>query len=93
MGAEFHTEPAPHPEEELILVGMVVPHELSLELGQLDVLSVECAHDRGAPMLADLGELLGQDYLLHFVSSGRGRVCTICWSFPCYLCNPAGWDA
>ncbi len=73
MRAELDPEPAPHAEEELILVGVMMPHELSLELGQLHVLSVERAHHGGTPVLADLGELVGQDYLLHVASTGRGR--------------------
>ena len=72
VGAELDPEPAPNAEEELILLSVMMPHEFPLELGQLHVLPIEHPHDAGAPVLANLGELVGQDYLPHVGSSGWG---------------------
>ena len=58
--AQVDSEPAPKDEEQLVLALMVMPDELALELGELDVLAVELADNAGTPMLRKLLELFGE---------------------------------
>jgi hypothetical protein len=51
-------------EEELVFAGVPVPDELTLQLGELDVLTVELADDSRAPALRELPQLLGEIHLL-----------------------------
>jgi hypothetical protein len=43
-------------QEEFILVFMVVPDELTLDLRQFDMLTIQLRHDLGIPVFSDLGK-------------------------------------
>src|SRR5271170_6396636 len=61
----IHAKSPVNYEEQLVLRVMVMPHEFALKLDQLDVLSVELAHDFGRPMILESGELLRHVDLVH----------------------------
>ena len=54
-----------HHEEELVLVLVMMPHELALQLRDLDVLPVQLADDPRAPMLGEQAKLVAQVHFLH----------------------------
>lgn len=62
---ELHAERAFENVEELVLVGMAVPDELTREFDELHVLTVELGDDLRAPVLGEGGELLLQVDLVH----------------------------
>src|SRR5690242_14882137 len=64
--AKLHPEFTAHKEEHLVLIVVVMPDELAQEPDQLDLLAVEIADDLRAPVLGELGELLGE------INFGRG---------------------
>ncbi len=53
--AKVDPDPTLHHEEELVLVLVMVPDELALQLGQLDVEVVDLADDLRAPVFGDTG--------------------------------------
>ena len=57
--AELDAEPAPHHQEHLIFVVMVMPDEFAIDLGELDLLTVQFAGNVRLVELVDLGEFLG----------------------------------
>src|SRR5262245_63789017 len=48
--AKFHDEAAVDDEKQLVFVLVVMPHELALELHELDVLTVQLADDFRVPV-------------------------------------------
>jgi hypothetical protein len=62
--SEVDVEVTLHDEEELVFARVMVPDELALELGELDVLTVELADDARAPALRELPQLLDEIHLL-----------------------------
>ena len=67
---EADRERALHHEKEFILPVMAVPDELTLELRELDVLSVQLSDDLRRPLVGEEGELFGEVDLvdLHGIS-------------------------
>jgi hypothetical protein len=62
--AEVDGEASSEDQEELVLLFVVMPHELALELRELDVLAVQLADDPRAPLFRELLEFLGEVHLL-----------------------------
>tara|TARA_B100000809_G_scaffold26820_1_gene23426 strand:- start:483 stop:821 length:339 start_codon:yes stop_codon:yes gene_type:complete len=58
--AKMYRQVAVEDQEELVLSLVMVPDELTFELGELDVLAIELADDTGAPMFSELLEFLGE---------------------------------
>ena len=54
-----------HHQKQFIFVFMMVPNELTFELGQFDQLTIEFARDVGFPVLGNVGELVSEIDLLH----------------------------
>jgi hypothetical protein len=61
---ELHPETTLDDEKELVLLVVVVPDELTEELGQLDVLAVQLAHDLWLPLFVEERQLLLDVHLL-----------------------------
>ncbi len=57
---KMYRQVAVEDQEELVLSLVMVPDELTFELGELDVLAIELADDTGAPMFSELLEFLGE---------------------------------
>jgi hypothetical protein len=70
--AKLHDEAATNDEEELVFVFVLMPHELPLELHELDLLAVEFPDDLGIPLRVEQRELLAEIDLLNL----RHRVLT-----------------
>src|SRR5215218_1296728 len=51
--------------EQLVLLSMRMPHELSLDSGQLHMAVVQVGHDLGAPLISEAAELINQVDLRH----------------------------
>src|SRR5207237_7148275 len=62
---KLHAKPAFDDKEEFVLGVVVVPDERPLELDQLHLLAVQLADDLRLPLVAELRQLLAEDYLLH----------------------------
>jgi len=63
--AELDPEPALHHQEHLIFVVMVMPDEFAIDLGELDLLTVQFAGNVRLVELVDLGEFLGEVNFVH----------------------------
>ena len=63
--AEFHAKRTVHDEEQLVLVLVLMPHELTLEFHQLHVLAVELPGDSGVPMVVEERKLICEIDLIH----------------------------
>jgi len=59
--SELHAQPALQHEEQLVFHLVRVPHELALQLDQLDVEVVDRPDGLGAPQLLELSQLVRQD--------------------------------
>ena len=68
-GTKIHPETSLHDQEQLVLIFMVMPHELTLELDQLDLLTIQFANDPGIPVVVELGEFLLDIYFFHRLST------------------------
>jgi hypothetical protein len=68
---ELHPESSFDHQEEFIFAVMLVPDKLTLELGQLDVLPVQLAHNLGAPVIVEESELF-PDIHLGYPSASEG---------------------
>ena len=62
---ELDSEPPLYPEKHLIFMVVVMPYELTLELNQLDQLSIEFACNVRLPVLVDEGEFGGEINFVH----------------------------
>lgn len=58
--------------EQLVLLGVGVPEELPLNLGELDVLAVELGDDLRGPLFLKQTELLGERNGVHDRKVGGG---------------------
>ena len=65
--SKLHPKRASDDQKHLVFVGMGVPHELALNLDQLDQLTVELAHDLGEPAVFEQTEFLGEIDLFHAI--------------------------
>jgi hypothetical protein len=78
--AQLHQQTAFDHQEELVLLVVLVPDELALQLGQLDLKVVQLAYDARAPALVELRELLRQVDLLD--PHRRGSVAAAAYRLP-----------
>src|SRR5688572_24395244 len=58
--AELDREVAGQDQEQFVAVGMAVPGELPLRLGDADLVAVVAGDDARVPMVREAGELLGK---------------------------------
>ena len=63
--SELEQQPPFHHEEQLVLAIVVMPHELALELGELDVRVVDLSHDLRIPEVSERLEFPCQVHALH----------------------------
>src|SRR3989449_8483855 len=69
--AQAEQQTAFHHKEELVLALVVMPHELALQLHELDVRIVQFARDLRAPVVIEQTELLRQVHASHRASPDR----------------------
>src|SRR3989441_10586835 len=72
--SQLHPQPALHDQKQLILVLVMVPDELTLELGELDEVVVHLAHDFGTPLILKPAEHLGE---IDFADTHEARSRTV----------------
>src|SRR5207253_1089698 len=65
-GAQAHGDSAFDHQEQLVFVLMMMPHELALELDQLDVGIVQLAGDFWLPVFVEAGKLFGEINFFEF---------------------------
>ena len=71
MGTELHLQLALDAEEQFVLIFVLMPDELALELGELDLAVIDCASPAGAPALIEgIERLCDIDLLNHRDISG-----------------------
>ena len=85
--AEVHHQPALDDQEELVLLVVVMPHELALDLHDLDLEVVDLAGDARAAVVVETTEGLGDvDFLRHAGTVARrgarqrvvpSRICSV----------------
>src|SRR5438045_6271009 len=71
---QFESQPALHDEKELVLLVVMMPHEFTLQLGELDEAVIHLANDLRAPLVLKSSEHLSQiDFAnRHIEASGSG---------------------
>ena len=57
---QLHPKRAADDEEQRIGVIVMMPDELALEPGKLDLLAVQLTHETGTPVIGEQGEFLGK---------------------------------
>ena len=72
---ELHAELAADDQEQLILVVVLVPHVLSPELDQLDVLAIRFVDHLRTPVVGEQGQILPRVHLLHVAPVSRPDPC------------------
>src|SRR5215208_4003410 len=70
---KFNGELTFHNHEQLVFLRMRMPHELSLNFGQLDMTVVQVGHDLGTPLIGEAAELIDQVDLRHHACASCGN--------------------
>jgi len=65
--AKVDRQVAVEDQKEFVLVLVMVPDELTFQLGEFDMLSVEFTDDSGAPVFSELLEFFGEVHLVVLV--------------------------
>jgi len=63
--AKLNVNPTAENEKEIIRIIVLVPYELTLDLNNHEIVSIEFAHDARLPEVCEGGELIGQVDRLH----------------------------